>query len=75
MTAPNPSGNSPETFMNIRGMMAGSRAEFIRRYLPLVLLGVILILTALLRVRMLSVPLERDEGDGDRLTGGHVAPA
>jgi len=63
MTAPNPSGNSPETFMNIRGMMAGSRAEFIRRYLPLVLLGVILILTALLRVRMLSVPLERDEGE------------
>lgn len=30
---------------------------------PLILLGVILVLTVLLRVRMLSVPLERDEGE------------
>jgi hypothetical protein len=43
--------------------MAGSRAQFIWSYSPLLLLGLILILTALLRVRMLSVPLERDEGE------------
>src|SRR5262249_2805554 len=32
-------------------------------YMPLLLLAIILIATALLRVRMLSVPLERDEGE------------
>ena len=63
MTAPTPTRTNPETSADIRELIADERIKSIHRYMPLLLLGIILILTAWLRVRMLSVPLERDEGE------------
>ena len=63
MTAPTPTDTNPKTSADARAMMADNRIKSVRRYVPPVLLGIILIFAALLRVRMLSVPLERDEGE------------
>jgi hypothetical protein len=67
MTASTPTINHIETNQDVRYLVANwrSRIQSIRwrLYAPLILLGIILVLTALLRMRMLSVPLERDEGE------------
>ena len=63
MTEPSLTGTNSDASTAIRPQVAVSRAQSIRNYGPLLLLGIILAFTALLRVRMLSVPLERDEGE------------